>query len=105
MTEILAAKAASMVQEVCHSRCFRCGGSGCGHQVFTAFTRRYCFPQAALMGGLEFQTFPMKTERIIISLEKTWESKKVVDFLLSRPMITKVTWNQKDYFPPEADEL
>lgn len=36
--------------------------------------------------------------------DRTTHPLQVLDFLLSRPEVTKVTWNSKDFLPPVGED-
>ncbi|CAM9829674.1 unnamed protein product [Ascophyllum nodosum] len=60
----------------------------------------------ALLGGLEVSVYAIEAGSVLVSTQRGWEGKKILDFLLSRSEVTKVTWNSKDFLPPaDRDEL
>ncbi|CAM9280036.1 unnamed protein product [Laminaria digitata] len=60
----------------------------------------------AQLGGLELEVYTIGDGSVLVSTQKGWEGKEILDFLLSRPEVSKVTWNSKDFLPPsDRDEL
>lgn len=37
--------------------------------------------------------------KLIVTIQKGWEGNKVKNFLMEREEVTKITWDQHDYFP------
>eukprot|EP00903_Cladosiphon_okamuranus_P008666 g8306.t1 len=61
--------------------------------------------QMAQLGSLDVSVYALDPGSILVSSQQGWEGQEVLDFLLSRPEVSKVTWNSQDFFPPKHDEL
>ena len=56
-------------------------------------------------GGLDVKFYNIEENRMLVSLQKGWDSNDVKDFLLEQKEVAKVTWDSIDYTPddPEKD--
>ncbi|CAM9541601.1 unnamed protein product [Hapterophycus canaliculatus] len=60
--------------------------------------------QLAQLGSLDVSVYTLDSGSILVSSQRGWEGKEILDFLLSRPEVSKVTWNSQDFFPPKDGE-
>ncbi|CAM9886649.1 unnamed protein product [Scytosiphon promiscuus] len=59
------------------------------------------FQQLAQLGSLDVSVYTIDSGSLLVSSQRGWEGKEILDFLLSRPEVSKVTWNSQDFFPPK----
>ena len=57
-------------------------------------------------GGLNVNFYNIEESKLLCSMQKGWDGKAVREFLLSRPEVKKVTWDQQESEPKddEAEE-
>lgn len=48
-------------------------------------------------GGLSVKFYNIEENKVLVSLQKGWDGIAVKDFLIDRPEVTKVTWDNVDY--------
>ncbi|CBN77894.1 hypothetical protein Esi_0077_0066 [Ectocarpus siliculosus] len=60
--------------------------------------------QLAQLGSLEVSVYALDAGSVLVSSQRGWEGQQILDFLLSRPEVSKVTWNSRDFYPPKEGE-
>ncbi|CAM9920441.1 unnamed protein product [Pylaiella littoralis] len=80
------------------------GGGGGGDEPISkeqteAVSER--FVHMAQIGSLDVDVYTLEAGSILVSSQRGWEGKEILNFLLSRPEVSKVTWNSQEFFPPK----
>ena len=54
-------------------------------------------------GGYNVNFYNIEDQKMLCSMQKGWDGKGVRDFLVDRPEVAKVTWDQHDYQPVDEE--